>query len=154
MSCSLSQRGVWTVISQGALQPCAFTPSGLNGCSRLSSGHSALPRQLCCVRLVLTGNTGASPGGRPLKANKILHFKWQSRMTSCPCQNSLTLILLTLHAGELDWAMDDGWRMLLSLVKRLGCMLLFSSLVRGSRVKYCCSPRRDMGQTWWICLLD
>lgn len=83
-----------------------------DGCSRLSPGHSTLPQMLCHVRLLLTGKTGASPGVRALKANIILHFKWQSRMPSHPCQNhsrvtSLTLILLSLHAGELHWVMDD-----------------------------------------------
>lgn len=125
-------------MSQGSLQPSAFTPSAWNGW--MASAGSALDaaphltHQLCCVSLLLTGKTGASPGVRTLKANIILHFKWQSRVSSLPCQNhsgvtSPTLILFSLRAGEPGWVMDDDWRMLPSLVKHLGCVLLFSSLV-------------------------
>lgn len=148
MSCSLSQCGVWTVWC-----PKALCRPLLSHLLAGTVGRSTLPHQLCCRRLLLTGQTGASPGVRMLKANIILHLKWQSRMPSHPCQShsrvtSPTLIFLSLHAGEPDWVMDDDWRMLLSLVKHWSCVLLFSSLVRGSLLL----PKE--GQTWWICLLD
>lgn len=155
MSCSLSQHRVWTVWSPKALSS-SLLPHLLvwsDSCSWLSSGHSTLPHQLCCVRLFLTRKMGGFPGVRTLKANIISHHKWQSRISSHPCQNyshvtPLTLILISLHAGEQEWVTDDNCRIWLPLVKPSDGTLLSSSFARGSCVNYHHSPMGNVGHTW------